>query len=139
MKWRSLGRCTHFCVELDVFHPIIRVTRLSDVFPDIQALRDAHTWLLGHFREFDRSNYVLVWDGRRGKLRNDSEFEAALKEVLPQVTENWREFISINNTPVMKVQFHRWTREGIACPIRAFNDESEALSCAIESSKVRQP
>ena len=81
----------------------------------------------------------MVWDGRRGKLRNDPEFEEALKEVLPAVTEGWREFISINNTPVMKVQFHRWIRERISGAIRTFNDEREALDYAVKASTSRSP
>jgi len=117
-----------------VFHKILRVTRISDEYPDTTELRSAHNWLLRLFKGFDRTKVVLVWDGRRGKLRNDPAFEQAMKEVLPPVTEAWREFISINNTPVMKVQFFRWTREGIACPIRAFNDEGEALDFAVGAS-----
>ncbi len=134
MSWRPLGQCEHFSAENDVFHRILRVTRISDAYPHTRALLDAHNWLLKLFQGFDRPKVVLVWDGRRGKLRNDPEFEEAMKQVLPAVTEGWREFISINNAPVVKVQFFRWTREGIACPIRTFNDEREALNYAVEVS-----
>jgi hypothetical protein len=137
LTWKNLGICAHFSLDLEVFHRIVRVTRTSDAYPDTKSLRDAHSWLFSRFKEFDRPKFVLLWDGRRGKLRNDPEFETAIKEVLPLVTEGWGEFISINNTPVMTVQFHRWTREGISCPIRAFNDEHLALSYALEASGNR--
>ena len=139
IEWRKLGQSEHFSLERDVFHNILRVTRLSDAYPSTQALKDAHRWLLKTFQEFDRPTFVVVWDGRRGKLRNDPEFEEALKEVLPAVTEGWREFISINNTPVMKVQFHRWIRERISGAIRTFNDEREALDYAVNASTGRSP
>lgn len=136
--WRHLGSSEHFSVEHDVFHNILRVTRISDAYSDTRTLREAHHWLLKLFQGFNRPKVVLVWDGRRGKLRNDPEFENAIKEVLPLVTEGWREFISINNTPVMKVQFHRWTREGVTSPIHAFNDERKALEYALEASADRK-
>jgi hypothetical protein len=56
-------------------------------------------------------------------------------KVLPAVTEGWREFISINNTPVVKVQFFRWKQEGTTGRIQAFTDEAEALSFAVEASQ----
>lgn len=132
--WRTIGECEHFLIEHDGFHGIVRVTRTSDAFPDVGALRDAHRWLEQNFVQFKRDKTVLIWDGRRGRLRNDPEFEQAVKQVLPAVTEGWREFISINITPVMKVQFSRWMREGTTAPIRAFNDEREALDFALEVS-----
>ena len=135
ISWRPLGECEHFSVDYDRFHNIVRVTRISDLYPDTAALHAAHEWLLKIFAQFDRARVVLVWDGRRGKLRNDPEFEAAVKQVLPAVTEGWREFISINNTPVVKVQFFRWTQEGTTGRIQAFNDEAEALSFALEASQ----
>ena len=135
LSWRSIGECEHFSVDHDRFHNIIRVTRISDLYPDTAALRAAHDWLLQIFSRFERSQLVLVWDGRRGKLRNDPEFEAAIKQVLPAVTQDWREFISINNTPVVKVQFFRWTQEGTTGRIQAFNDEAEALAFAVEASQ----
>ncbi|HEY3256233.1 MAG TPA: hypothetical protein VGJ91_19880 [Polyangiaceae bacterium] len=135
ISWRPLGESEHFSVDHDRFHNILRVTRISDLYPDTAALRAAHDWLLRIFARFDRTRIVLVWDGRRGKLRNDPEFEAAVKQVLPAVTEGWREFISINNTPVVKVQFFRWTQEGTTCAIQAFNDEAEALSFAVKASQ----
>jgi len=134
ISWRPLGQCEHFSVDNDVFHQILRVTRISDAYPSTQALLDAHNWLLKLFQGFERPKVVLVWDGRRGKLRNDPEFEAAMKQVLPAVTERWSEFISINNSPVVKVQFFRWTCEGTTCPIRSFKDEREALNFAMEVS-----
>jgi hypothetical protein len=137
VEWKKLGQSEHFLLERDAFHNLLRVTRLSDAYPNTQDLKEAHHWLLRCFQEFDRPKVVLVWDGRRGKLRNDPEFETAMKEVLPAVTEGWREFVSINNTPVMKVQFHRWTREHISSPIRTFNDENEALDFAVKSSASR--
>jgi len=136
ISWRPLGESEHFRVEHDAFHNIVRVTRISDQYPDTAALQAAHEWLLRLFARFDRPRVVLVWDGRRGKLRNDPEFEAAVKRVLPAVTEGWREFVSINNTPVVKVQFFRWTQEGTTGRrIQAFNDEAEALSFAIAATQ----
>ena len=137
--WRNLGSSEHFSLDHDVFHDILRVTRISDAFSDTRALREAHNWLLKLFKGFNRPKVVLVWDGRRGKLRNDTEFEKAVKEVLPAVTEGWREFISINNTTMMKVQFHRWKQEGVSCPIQSFNDEREALEYALKSSAKHAP
>jgi len=135
ISWRPIGQSEHFSVDHDRFHNILRVTRISDLYPDTAALIAAHDWLLQTFSRFERPRLVLVWDGRRGKLRNDPEFEAAVKQVLPAVTEGWREFISINNTPVVKVQFFRWTQEGTTGQIQAFNDEAEALSFAVEVSQ----
>ena len=135
ISWREIGECEHFSVQHDRFHNILRVTRISDQYPDTAALRAAHDWLLQVFAPFDRTRLVLVWDGRRGKLRNDPEFEAAVKQVLPAVTEGWRQFISINNTPVVKVQFFRWAQEGTTGRIQVFNDEAEALSFAVEASQ----
>lgn len=134
LAWRAIDQCDHFSVEHDSFHGIVRVTRTSDAFPDVATLREAHRWLMRTFVQFQRHKAILVWDGRRGKLRNDPEFEAAVKQVLPPITEGWREFVSINNTPVMKVQFSRWTREGTSAPIRGFNSEREALEYALEAS-----
>jgi len=122
-----------------VVHGIVRVTRVSDAYPDVRALAQAHEWLLKNFLAFDRPKTVLVWDGRRGKLRNDPEFEQAMARYLPLVTSDWREFISINNTPVVKVQFFRWTQERISSPIRAFNDEREAFEYALDVSAGRSP
>jgi hypothetical protein len=113
----------------------MRITRISDLYPDIPALHAAHAWLLKVLAGYERSGLVLVWDGRRGKLRNDPEFEAAVKEVLPAITEGWREFISINNTPAVKIQFFRWSQEGTASSIRVFNDEQEALNYAVETGQ----
>jgi hypothetical protein len=96
---------------------------------------DATSSLFSRSHPFDRPRLVLVWDGRRGKLRNDPEFEAALKQVLPAGTEGWREFISINNTLVIKIQFFRWTQEGTTGRIQAFNDEAEALAFAVAASQ----
>jgi hypothetical protein len=135
ISWRPVGQCQHFSVEHDSFHKILRVVRLSDSYPDTRALRTAHDWLLQIFSRFDRSGMVLVWDGRRGKLRNDPEFEETIKQVLPAITQGWREFISINNAPVVKVQFSRWTREGTTGRIHGFNDEREALNFAVEVSQ----
>lgn len=135
ISWRRLGESEHFCVEHDLFHNIVRVTRISDQYPSTRALREAHDWLQKIIVGFDRSRMVLVWDGRRGKLRNDPEFEEAIKQVLPAVAEGWREFISINNTPVVRMQFFRWSQEGTATRIRAFNDEREALDFALEASQ----
>ena len=137
LSWRPAGQSEHFSVEHDPFHNILRVTRVSDSYPSTGALREAHDWLLTIFAKFERKRVVLVWDGRRGKLRNDPEFEEAIKQVLPPITEGWCEFVSINNTPVVKVQFSRWTREGTTGRIRAFNDEREALSYAVEVSQQR--
>ncbi len=134
VSWRVIAESVHFMVQHDAYHSLVRVTRISDAFPDVAALQDAHRWLLKTFSQFQRAKIVLVWDGRRGKLRNDPEFETAIKQVLPAVTEGWREFVSINNTPVMKVQFFRWVREGITAPIRAFNDEREAMEYALDVS-----
>ncbi|MEO6602781.1 MAG: hypothetical protein ABIQ16_23055 [Polyangiaceae bacterium] len=94
----------------------------------------AHGWLQEALARFDRPRLVLVFDGRRGRLRNDPEFENAMKQVLPALTQGWREFISINNTPVIKMQFLRWSHEGNSAPIRVFNDEGEALNFALEAS-----
>jgi hypothetical protein len=135
LSWRRLGECEHFVVDHDPFHNVMRVTRVSDMYPDTRALRAAHDWLLKLFARFDRPNIVLVWDGRRGKLRNDPEFEQAMKQVLPTITQGWREFISINNTPVVKMQFFRWSQERTSVQIRAFNDEREALDFALEASQ----
>lgn len=135
ISWQRLGECEHFIVEHDPFHNLVRINRISDLYPDIPALRAAHEWLLKVLAGYDRSRLVLIWDGRRGKLRNDPEFEAAIKQVLPPLTERWREFISINNTPAVKIQFFRWSQEGTASSIRVFNDEQEALSFALEASQ----
>ena len=112
----------------------MRITRVSDLYADTQALHTAHEWLQNTLARFDRPRLVLVYDGRRGKLRNDPEFEQAIKQVLPALTQGWREFISINNTPAVKIQFFRWSQEGTSAPIRVFNDEGEALSFALEAS-----
>lgn len=134
ISWRRLGESEHFAVDHDRFHSIVRITRVSDLYPDTQALRTAHDWLDQALAGFHRSRLVLVYDGRRGKLRNDPEFEQAIKQVLPGLTRDWREFISINNTPAIKSQFFRWTQEGTSAPIRVFNDELEALDFALEAS-----
>lgn len=134
VSWRPLGRGEHFSLERAIFHDILRVTRISDEYPNTRALRDAHDWLLTQFEELDRAAWVLIWDGRRGKLRNDPEFEAAVKLVLPMVTRGWREFISINHTVAIKSQFTRWTRESLTGSIRAFQDEGEALVYAVKVS-----
>jgi len=112
----------------------VRITRVSDLYADTQSLRDAHDWLQKTLARFERPRLVLVYDGRRGKLRNDPEFEQAIKQVLPALTQGWREFISINNTPAVKIQFFRWSQEGTSAPIRVFNDELEALNYALETS-----
>ena len=39
LSWRSLGECEHFSVDHDRFHNILRVTRVSDLYPDTAALR----------------------------------------------------------------------------------------------------
>ena len=132
VSWRPLNRSEHFALDRAIFHDILRVTRISDEYPSTGVLREAHDWLLTQFREFDRAAWVLVWDGRRGKLRNDPEFEAAVRLVLPVVTRDWREFISINQTVAIKSQFTRWTRENVAAPIRAFQDEREAFAYAVK-------
>ena len=132
ISWQRLGECEHFVVERDPFHNLVRVTRISDLYADIAALRTAHDWLLKLLASYDRARIVLVWDGRRGKLRNDPEFEAAIKQVLPALTDGWREFVSINNTPAVKIQFFRWSQEGTTGRIRVFNDEKEALTFALE-------
>lgn len=131
-SWRGVGQSEHFMVEHDVFHDIVRVTRTTDAYPDTNALREAHTWLQNTLESFERGKIVLVWDGRRGKLRNDLEFERAIREVLPAVTTGWRRFVSINKAPVMRVQFSRWEREGTSGPIIGFLDEEEALRHARE-------
>jgi hypothetical protein len=134
ISWRRLGESEHFCVDHDRFHNIVRITRTSDQYADTQSLSAAHEWLQTTLARFIRPQLVLVFDGRRGKLRNDPEFELAIKQVLPALTEGWREFISINNTPAVKIQFFRWSQEGTSAPIRVFNDELEALSFALEAS-----
>ncbi|MEO8903161.1 MAG: hypothetical protein ABI488_13650 [Polyangiaceae bacterium] len=134
ISWRSLGESEHFSVDHDRFHNLVRITRVSDLYADTQALHAAHEWLQNALAGFERPRLVLVYDGRRGKLRNDPEFEAAIKQVLPALTQGWREFISINNTPAIKIQFFRWSQEGTSAPIRVFNDEQEALSFALEVS-----
>ena len=132
VSWRPLAQGEHFSVERAIFHDILRVTRITDEYASTGALRGAHDWLLTRFHEFERPAWVLVWDGRRGKFRNDPEFEAAVKLVLPVVTRDWREFISINHTVAIRSQFTRWTRENVAAPIRAFQDEREALAYAVQ-------
>jgi hypothetical protein len=122
-----------------VTHAIVRVTRISDAYGDVGALAQAHDFLLKQFEAFDRPKTVLVWDGRRGKLRNDPQFEQAMARYLPLVTSDWREFISLNNTSVIKVQFFRWNQERISSAIRAFTDEREALEHAMDVSAGRAP
>lgn len=139
LTWQALGQSEHFVVARHVVQQILRVTRVSDAYPDARALSEAHDWLLKQFERFDRPKVVLMWDGRRGKLRNDPQFEQAMAKYLPLVTPDWREFISLNNTPVVKVQFYRWTQERISSPIRAFNDEREALEYAMDVSAGRSP
>jgi len=139
ITWQEAGESEHFTLARHVTHAILRVTRISDAYPDVQALSQAHDWLLKQFLGFDRPKTVLVWDGRRGKLRNDPQFEQAMARYLPLVTPDWREFISLNNTPVVKVQFFRWTQERISSPIRAFNDEREAFEYALDVSAGRSP
>ena len=134
LSWRRLGESEHFTLDHDPFHNVVRITRVSDLYPDTRALRTAHDWLQKALGQFERPRQVMVYDGRRGKLRNDPEFEDAIKQVLPALTHGWREFISINNTPAVKIQFFRWTQEGTSAPIRVFNDEREALSFAVEAS-----
>jgi hypothetical protein len=134
LSWRRLGECEHFSVDHDRFHNIVRITRISDQYADTRSLRAAHEWLEQTLARFERPRLVLVYDGRRGKLRNDPEFEQAIKQVLPALTQGWREFVSINNTPAVKIQFFRWSQEGTSAPIRVFNDELEALSFALEAS-----
>jgi len=107
ISWRRVGESEHFCVDHDRFHNIVRITRTSDQYADTQSLCAAHEWLQITLARFVRPQLVLVFDGRRGKLRNDPEFEQAIKQVLPALTEGWREFISINNTPAVKIQFFR--------------------------------
>lgn len=139
LTWQELGQSEHFSLARHVSRPIVRVTRISDAYPDVAALAKAHDWLLKQFEGLERPQMVLVWDGRRGKLRNDPQFEQAMARYLPLVTPGWREFISLNNTPVVKVQFYRWTQERISSPIRAFNDEREALEYALDVSAGRAP
>jgi hypothetical protein len=139
LTWNTVAQCEHFFLARHVSHDIVRVTRISDAYPDVRALGQAHDWLLKQFEAFDRPKVVLVWDGRRGKLRNDPEFERAMARYLPLVTSGWREFISLNNTPVVKVQFFRWNQERISSPIRAFNDEREAFEHALDVSAGRSP
>jgi len=134
ISWRRLGECEHFSVDHDPYHSIVRITRMSDLFADTQSLRAAHDWLQQTLARFERPRIVMVYDGRRGKLRNDPEFEQAVKQVLPGLTQGWREFVSINNTPAVKIQFFRWSQEGTSAPIRVFNDEREALNFALEAS-----
>jgi hypothetical protein len=139
LTWNAVAECEHFLLARHVLHGILRVTRISDAYPDVRALGQAHDWLLKAFETFERPKMVLVWDGRRGKLRNDPEFERAMARYLPLVTAGWREFISLNNTPVVKVQFFRWAQERISSPIRAFNDEREAFEHALDVSAGRSP
>lgn len=139
ITWNAVAECEHFFLARHASHDIVRVTRISDAYPDVQSLGKAHDWLLKQFEAFDRPKVVLVWDGRRGKLRNDPEFERAMARYLPLVTSGWREFISLNNTPVVKVQFFRWNQERISSPIRAFNDEREAFEHALDVSAGRSP
>lgn len=139
LTWNALAESEHFAVARHVSCDIVRVTRTSDAYPDVRALAQAHDWLLKNFLAFERPKVVLVWDGRRGKLRNDPEFEQAMARYLPLVTSDWREFISINNTPVVKVQFFRWNQERISAPIRAFNDEREAFEYALDVCAGRTP
>jgi len=134
-----LAESEHFSLARHVACDILRVTRISDAYPDARALSQAHEWLLKNFQGFERPKIVLVWDGRRGKLRNDPEFEQAMARYLPLVTSDWREFISINNTPVVKVQFYRWNQERISAPIRAFNDERAAFEYALDVCAGRSP
>jgi hypothetical protein len=134
-----MGECEHFMLARHVSRDILRVTRVSDAYPDVRVLGQAHDWLLKKFEGLERAKLVLVWDGRRGKLRNDPEFEQAMARYLPLVTADWREFISLNNTPVVKVQFFRWAQERISAPIRAFNDEREAFEYALDVSAGRAP
>lgn len=139
LSWRELAVSEHFSLARHVTHAIVRVTRLSDAYADAAALSQAHEWLLKQFEAFDRPKMVLVWDGRRGKLRNDPQFEQAMAHYLPLVTPGWREFVSINNTSVVKVQFFRWNQERISSPIKAFNDEREAFEYALDVSVGRVP
>lgn len=135
LSLRPVAKSEHFTVEHDTFHNIVRVTRTSDSYPSAEALREAHDWLQKVFANIDRASVVLVWDGRRGKLRNDPEFEAAIKAALPAVTAGWCEFISINSNSAVKLQFSRWTRDGTAGPIVVFTDEQEALKYALGVSQ----
>lgn len=139
LTWQAVGESEHFTLARHVTHQILRVTRISDAYPDVGALAQAHDWLLKKFEGFERPKVVLVWDGRRGKLRNDPQFEQAMARYLPLVTPDWRDFISLNNTPVVKVQFFRWNQERISSPIRAFTDERAALEYALDVSAGRAP
>jgi len=134
-----MGECEHFTLARHVSRDILRVTRVSDAYPDVRVLGQAHDWLLKKFEGLDRPKLVLVWDGRRGKLRNDPEFEQAMARYLPLVTADWREFISLNNTTVVKVQFFRWNQERISSAIRTFHDEREAFEYALDVSAGRAP
>jgi hypothetical protein len=137
--WQTLNESEHFTLAQAVTYKILRVTRISDAYPDAGALAQAQEWLLKEFEKFERPKLVLLWDGRRGKLRNDPEFEQAMARYLPLLTPGWRAFVSLNNTPVVKVQFFRWNQERISSPIRVFHEEREALEYALDVSAGRTP
>ena len=110
---------------------VIRYTRSEKSFSSLEQLHNEVGRYAERVRSLDRSAYVLLFDLRAVRGRNDDRFEAALNQHRPLLLGGFRRLAMLVRTEVGRLQISRQLR---STPFDAavFREEPEALAWLLD-------
>ena len=119
-------RNTYFVVDVDPVHHVVRLIRTKEPIASLSNIEPVFRELSAALRDIHRPTYGLLLDIRESKLRNDEEFETAIKQSVAILTEGWRKQATLVRTAVGSLQVSRQAREA-GNEANVYRYEEEAL------------